>query len=273
MIHLPHGTIPAPAAAAAPAVSAAGAARTVPEPWTNDPYAHALITGRGPLYLRRMGYDGAQPADAGQEALLPLDVERWCAAPDAADTALLRRCHGHGPVLDIGCGPGRLVTLLTAQRRPALGVDLSPAAVARTRRSGGAALRRSVFDRLPGEGRWGTALLVDGNIGIGGDPHTLLERVRQLVAPAGRLLVEADSHDLDERLTVRVEDAHGRHSRHFRWARLGTPALLRAADAAGWTPAARWSVGTRHFVELHRPAWEQDRFPRLPAPRSAGRAP
>ena len=30
-------------------------------------------------------------------------------------------------------------------------------------------LHRSVFDRLPGTGRWGTVLLLDGNLGIGGD--------------------------------------------------------------------------------------------------------
>ena len=36
---------------------------------------------------------------------LPLQVARWCGPPDAADDEMLRRCLG--PVLDIGCGPGR----------------------------------------------------------------------------------------------------------------------------------------------------------------------
>jgi SAM-dependent methyltransferase len=209
------------------------------EPWVDDPYARALRTGRGPLFLRRS--DGW---------LLPLEVERWCAAPDAADAALLRRCRG--PVLDIGCGPGRLVAALTAYGLPALGVDVSPAAVARTRGAGGTVLRRSVFDRLPAEGRWGTALLVDGNIGIGGDPRALLTRVRELVAPGGRLLAEAAPYDVDERLTVRVEDAHGRHGRDFPWARLGPTALRDAATAAGWAPSARWTVAARPFLELCR---------------------
>jgi hypothetical protein len=35
-------------------------------------------------------------------------------------------------------------------------------------------------------------LLLDGNIGIGGDPHRLLRRVRELLTPTGRLLVELD---------------------------------------------------------------------------------
>ena len=52
-----------------------------------------------------------------------------------------------------------------------LGVDISRTAVARVRQAGASALHRSVFDPLPGQGRWGTALLADGNIGIGGLPR------------------------------------------------------------------------------------------------------
>ena len=206
-------------------------------PWVDDPYSRALRTGRGPLFLRRS--DGW---------LLPLDVERWCAAPDAADTAMLRRCRG--PVLDVGCGPGRLVAALTSYGLPALGVDVSPAAVERTRGLGGAVLRRSVFDRLPAEGRWATVLLADGNIGIGGDPGALLSRIRQLVAPTGRLLVEVAAYDVDERLTVRVEDSRGEHGGDFRWARLGAGALRSVAAGAGWAPGESWEDDGRPFVEL-----------------------
>lgn len=146
-----------------------------PLPSTTDPYTDALRTGRGPLFLRRP--DGW---------LLPLEVERWCAAPDAADLTVLECCRG--TVLDIGCGPGRLVAALAALGRPTLGIDVSPEAVARTVRTGGSALRRSVFDPLPREGSWGTTLLIDRNIGIGGDPGALLGRVAHLVADDGVLL-------------------------------------------------------------------------------------
>lgn len=221
------------------------------EPWTDDPYAHALRTGRGPLFLRRLSPPAPPDGAGGGGELLPLDVERWCAAPDAADAAVLKRCTG--PVLDVGCGPGRLVAALAVRGVRALGVDVSPAAVARTRQHGGSAVRRSVFDRLPGEGRWGSVLLMDGNVGIGGDPFALLTRLRTLVAPGGSLLAEAAPRDEDERLTVRVEDGHGRHGRPFPWARLGTSVLLRTAEAAGWIPAGRWTAEGRAFVELHRP--------------------
>ncbi|MEV1047160.1 methyltransferase domain-containing protein [Streptomyces sp. NPDC049916] len=210
--------------------------------WGSDPYANALRTGRGPLFLRRS--DGW---------LLPLEVERWCARAGAADLSALHRCEG--AVLDIGCGPGRLVAELTALGHRALGIDVSAAAVARTRRTGGAALRRSVFDPVPGEGRWGTLLLVDGNIGIGGDPAALLERAADLLAAGGLLIAETSPLDIDERVQVRLDDGRGADpaDRPFPWARIGTPALLRYAEGCGWRPEGQWSEDGRAFVALRRP--------------------
>ncbi|AEN13746.1 MULTISPECIES: class I SAM-dependent methyltransferase [unclassified Streptomyces] len=208
-------------------------------PWTTDPYANALRNGRGPLFLRRP--DGW---------LLPLDVERWCADADAADLSALHRCEG--PVIDIGCGPGRLVAALAARGHRALGIDVSDAAVDHTQRLGGSALRRSVFDPLPAEGRWGTALLIDGNIGIGGDPGALLRRVAVLLAPRGLLVAEATPQDVDERVQVRLDDGRGAAATapHFRWARVGAPALLRYARSCDWQPVDEWEADGRPFLAL-----------------------
>lgn len=213
--------------------------RIPPAPtWSADPYTHALHTGRGPLFLRR--------ADGW---LLPLDIERWCGRADAADMEVLRHCEG--AVLDVGCGPGRLVAALGEQGRPALGIDVSAAAVARTQHLGAPALHRSVFDPLPGEGRWGTALLIDGNVGIGGDPGSLLARMAQVLRPGGLLIVETvPGLDLDERTLVRVTDAQGAEGTPFPWARLGTPALLRHAGRAGWRAVGQWTAGDRSFAAL-----------------------
>ncbi len=143
-------------------------------------------------------------------------------------------------MLDVGCGPGRLVAALEGQGRRALGVDVSEAAVAHTVRRGGRAVRASVFDPLPGAGRWGTALLMDGNIGIGGDPHALLTRLAGLLTADGLLLVETAPHpEVDERLTVQLTGPRTTPGAPFPWARLGTPALLSRARA--WAGAWRTS--------------------------------
>ena len=205
-----------------------------------DPYSLALRSGRGPLFLRRQ--DGRR---------LRLDIERWCALPDAADHSVLARCTGS--VLDVGCGPGRMVAALARGARPALGIDTAPAAVERTRRTGGQALLRSVFQRLPREGRWGSVLLMDGNIGIGGNPAALLRRVRQIVVPGGLLLAEAAPVEVAERFEVRLEDGRGTSGPAFPWARLGRRALRATAEYAGWTTAEQWSVAGRHFLALRAP--------------------
>jgi SAM-dependent methyltransferase len=126
----------------------------------------------------------------GNGVAYPLAVERWASAATPGETRLLRGLEG--PVLDLGCGPGRLVVALGEAGIPSLGVDASPHAAAWARLRGATVMLRSVFDRLPGEGRWRSALLFDGNIGIGGEPVALLYRIATLLAPRGRVVVETE---------------------------------------------------------------------------------
>ncbi|MCJ1678323.1 methyltransferase domain-containing protein [Streptomyces sp. APSN-46.1] len=212
------------------------------EDWNSGAYAGAIHARRGDLSLR--GADGWR---------LPLDVSRWCARADAADRAVLRRCRGR--VLDIGCGAGRMVEALSRRGYSALGIDVCPSAVRTTVGRGGVALRRSVFDPLPDEGGWGTALLIDGNIGIGGDPRRLLRRIRDLVQGRGLLLVETAAGDVDERRRVRIHQGQRPVSATFAWAAVGTAALDRHAQASGWHAVERWSAAEgRHFVALRAAA-------------------
>jgi SAM-dependent methyltransferase len=175
---------------------------------------------------------------------------RWAQHPDRADDLVLRRCRG--PVLDIGCGPARHVLALAGLGVPALGIDLTPGVVAWARRRGALVLQRCVFDRVPGAGRWKSALLLDGNVGIGGDPATLLRRVAELLAGDGSVLVELDArHAPAGRTTARLE-VHGRPGPAFPWTSVDEDHLDGYSAAAGLVTHERWSFGARHFAELRR---------------------
>ena len=97
---------------------------------------------------------------------IPLHPARWLGPPCPVDEAIAAAAVG--PVLDIGCGPGRLLDSLALHGTEAMGIDLSPAAVALARGRGRNVRLGSVFDAVPGG--WATALLLDGSVGIGGDP-------------------------------------------------------------------------------------------------------
>ncbi|HEV7203956.1 MAG TPA: methyltransferase domain-containing protein [Jatrophihabitans sp.] len=201
------------------------------------PYERALRTS-GPLGLR---------TDDGR--VIALDVARWLAGADDADRSVVDRCTG--PVLDVGCGPGRFVSALNARGIAALGVDIAETAVALTRGQGFPALLRSVFGDLPGEGRWPTVLLIDGNIGIGGDPLRLLTRIRALLRPGGCLVVEThEDDDADDLIEVRFTSHGTVVGPPFDWASVGREPLLRYAAMAGYSLDEAWSSDGRSFVAL-----------------------
>jgi SAM-dependent methyltransferase len=180
--------------------------------------------------------------------VVALDVRRWMAATDQVDEKLLERARG--PVLDVGCGPGRHVRALHTRGVTALGLDISPTAVALARRRGAPVMRRSVFDSLPGHGRWRTALLLDGSVGIGGDPVALLRRVREILHPRGRVLVEVEpSHVPTESMVVRIE-THLSESPWFPWARVSVEGVDDLAAEAGMVHAESWEDGGRWFSVL-----------------------
>lgn len=158
-------------------------------------------------------------------------VGRWASPANASDRVLLGHCVGS--VLDVGCGPGRMAAHLSRVGHRVLGVDILPEAVEMTRRRGVPAAHQDVFDPLPGEGRWDTALLADGNIGIGGDPVALLRRLAVALAPEGRAVVDlaAPGTGLQRRLVVL--EAEGLHSVPFAWALVGPERIEDVARAAG----------------------------------------
>jgi SAM-dependent methyltransferase len=180
--------------------------------------------------------------------VLSAPAERWFEPVTSAEHRLLGRAVG--PVLDIGCGPGRHALVLAETGVVSLGIDVSIPALAVARQRGAPVLHRSIFDRVPGHGRWGTALLLDGNIGIGGAPAVLLRRVVDLLRPRGRALVEVGTRATDTRpRTVRLEH-DGRAGPWFAWAEVGVDDLDDIASDAGMHVHDLWNDGTRWFAQL-----------------------
>jgi SAM-dependent methyltransferase len=204
----------------------------------------------------RVYADGLLKPDRGVRVRLSdgsqmrLALERYLGPADATDEWLLRAVRG--PVLDVGCGPGRHLHALAKRGVFALGVDLSPAAVELARDRGATAIVGSIFDEVPGAGTWRTALLLDGNIGIGGAPHRLLGRVGGLLSTRGEMLVELDEPQTQTAtLSARLESA-GEQSAWFDWARVGYRDIDAVADAAGFELVEGWQRGERWFARLRK---------------------
>lgn len=239
-----------------------------------EPYARALRTTGSPLlYLRTSRGDTDQTAtmdvplwnaaptvdvspwnetttDVSRwNETATMDVSLWNSAANDTDRSLLRRVVG--PVLDVGCGPGRMVRAAMDLGLAALGIDVSPTAVEIATDAGLNVIERSVFDSLPAEGQWQTVLLVDGNIGIGGDVEAMLRRCRELLAPGGEIVAEVDSDPAADRTnTCHIVDTNGHESAAFPWAVIGADALVNRAEAAGLVPGQSWIIDGRAFCRL-----------------------
>ena len=195
------------------------------------------------LTLRaRIRFDGG--------ACRELDIERWLAEADDVDHRLLDRVQG--PVIDIGCGPGRHVEALTTRQVDALGIDLSRDFVALAQARDRRVLLRSVFDPLPREAAWRTALLLDGSIGIGGNPAALLRRVGDLLEIGGRALVETAGPDgTSDHVTMSLESNDGPDS-WFNWSILAASDVGPLTRSTTFELADQWQDGDRWFAQLDR---------------------
>jgi SAM-dependent methyltransferase len=183
--------------------------------------------------------------------LTELPLTTYLGPADRTDERLMDAVRG--PVLDVGCGPGRHLHALARRGVFALGVDLSPVAVSLARDRGANAIVGSIFDEVPGAGTWRTALLLDGNIGIGGRPARLLRRVRTLLAAGGEVLVELDPPDAQTTtLTARLRTA-STTSGGFPWARVAAPDIDVAAGAGGFRVREIQQLSNRWFATLRKP--------------------
>jgi len=180
---------------------------------------------------------------------IALDVARWVDDVTVDEARVLDEAVG--PVLDVGCGPGRMVSALRRRGVSALGIDIHHAAVAAAIARGAAVRHADVFGRLPDEGRWATALLLDGNIGIGGDPATLLVRLRDILRPEGLVLAEVEAPGTTgARLMVRAEVDDELRSDWFPWAIVPVDELAHLVAVSGFTVRDTWEGGGRWFAAL-----------------------
>jgi SAM-dependent methyltransferase len=197
----------------------------------------------------------AQSSDAPRVALRwedglvePLPVRRWMASSSRQERRALSGLPA--PVLDIGCGPGRHVLSLRERGVRAVGVEPSSATARLAARRGVPVMEQSVFDPIPGTGRWGGVLLLDGNIGIGGHPEVLLERVRELLRPGGYALVEAGGRRFGLRSGRARLESGRRLGPWFDWARVGIGGFLTMASRAGFSLCRLDGEGERWFARL-----------------------
>jgi SAM-dependent methyltransferase len=206
-----------------------------------------------PLRVYSDGLTGAPDSAEGRVVVrlsdgtvAPLALERYLSPADETDESLVAAVAG--PVLDVGCGPGRHLHALARRGVFGLGVDLSTVAVSLARSGGARAIVASVFDELPGAGSWRTALLLDGNIGIGGSPVRLLERLRGLLAAGGEVLVELDPPAARTGPVAARLESSGGASAWFPWARVAFEDVGPLARSAGLVERRNWRSGDRWFA-------------------------
>ncbi|OBF02911.1 methyltransferase type 12 [Mycobacterium sp. ACS4054] len=212
----------------------------------------------GHLYDRALGGERCWIRHDDGE-LRPLPAHRWLGVrcPDDVcpgdgsgdafdedfDEAVTQMCTG--PTIELGCGPGRLVARLIQRGIPALGIDRSVAAIRLAGRGGAPVLLGDVFDPLPAMGLWQTVLLVDGNVGLGGDPRRILGRATELLARGGRCVAEFDAEDIGVRSRwVRLESAR-EVGPWFRWASVGVDSAAALAAQVGLTLTGCRLIGGR----------------------------
>jgi hypothetical protein len=94
--------------------------------------------------------------------------------------------------------------------------------------------------------------LLDGNIGIGGDPQRLLCRLAQLLQAGGRLVVELDPPGAGVCSELVQLEYNGSVSERFWWAHVGAGAIAELAASSGFAICERWHDTGRWFAELER---------------------
>jgi hypothetical protein len=112
-------------------------------------------------------------------------------------------------------------------------------------------MQARLTERLPAEGRWGTVLLMDGNVGIDGDVAAVLQRCRTLLMPGGWIIVEVDTRPTwHQTRRIRLTADRAQYSAELAWTRTGIAAVRRLAAPLDLLVVEEWTVGGRAFLSL-----------------------
>lgn len=99
-------------------------------------------------------------------------------------------------------------------------------------------------------GLWQTVLLVDGNVGLGGDLLRILGRAFELLARGGRCVAEFDAEMIGIRSRwVRLESAR-EVGPWFRWTSVGVDSAATLAAQVGLTLTGVRLIGGRVIASL-----------------------
>jgi SAM-dependent methyltransferase len=184
-----------------------------------------------------------------------------------------------GPVLDLGCGAGRHALHLQQRGYAVTAIDMSPGAVAVCRARGLRDVRLGDLTDPPGDQRWGTVLLLCGNLGLAGDwdgTRRLLVQLAALAAPGARLIGDSvdptitdNPRHLASQQAKRAAGVYVGHVRlRLRYGDVTTPwweqLNFRLTDigpliaGTGWEVAAHRIDGADHYIILTKPAEHEE---------------
>lgn len=175
-----------------------------------------------------------------------------------------------GPVLDLGAGAGRHSLYLQGLGHDVTAVDSSPGALEACRSRGVSDVRLADLTTFHDDRRWGTLLLMCGNLGLAGDwepTRRLLNRLGEMTVPGGLLIGDSvdpdDPDDLEYQERNRRQGFHRGRVRlrlHYGdvvtpwWALLNLPPadIEALVDGTGWTLEEQLQEGGDHLVVLRR---------------------
>ncbi len=141
-------------------------------------------------YGGKRGYVAIRRDDDYLEQMPPDFMVLYFEPPPENEQRVLAQLRG--PVLDVGCGPGRHLLWLQAHGTEAVGIDISTRTVEVARDRGCTDVRvMSVFDLDFEPGTFGAVIMMSNNMGIGGTEEgtrQMLSDLLDMTAPGGKLL-------------------------------------------------------------------------------------